>query len=152
MTKVVVSFAGMILGAGSIHEMDVLRHGAMGWLLNAAPTPSTLGTSLRTFTLGHVRKIDPVAARFLVKLTGQALLLADADQVAFLDIDDTIKAIYGYQGRATATGNQGARASMRSSQSSRPPIRTVDRGFTPPQARRVPRRVPPNRSPTPGRL
>jgi hypothetical protein len=103
-TKVLVLFAGMILGADSIHDMGVLRHGAMGWLLNAVPTPSTLGTSLRSFTFGHVRKIDPVATRFLVKLTGQVPLLAGADQVAFLDIDDTIKAIYGYQGEGDGYG------------------------------------------------
>jgi phosphoribosylcarboxyaminoimidazole (NCAIR) mutase len=58
--------------------------------------PSTLGTFLREFTFGHVRQFDAVAARFLVNLTAQVPLLAGADQAAYLDIDDTIKATYGH--------------------------------------------------------
>ena len=94
--KVVALIAGMIAGADSIDDMDLLRHGAMGRIFSAVRAPSTLGTFLRAFTFGHVRQLDAVASRFLVNLTGQVPVLAGADQVAYLDIDDTIKATYRY--------------------------------------------------------
>ena len=96
MTKVAAMVAGMVAGADSIDDMHLLRHGGMGRLFSAMPAPSTLGTFLREFTFGHVRQLDAVAARFLVNLTAQVPLLAGADQVAYLDIDDTIKATYGH--------------------------------------------------------
>ena len=53
--------AGMIAGADSIDDMDVLRQGAMKRLFMGVRAPSTLGTFLRTFTFGHVRQFDAVA-------------------------------------------------------------------------------------------
>src|SRR5450830_1239424 len=103
-TKVVALVAGMIAGADSIDDMDLLRHGAMKRLFSAVRAPSTLGTFLRAFTFGHVRQLDAVAARFLVNLAARAPLLAGADQVAYLDIDDTIKATYGHKKQGTGYG------------------------------------------------
>jgi hypothetical protein len=102
--KVVALVAGMIAGADSIDDMGLLRHGAMGKLFSAVRAPSTLGTFLRAFTFGHVRQLDAVASRFLVNLTAQVPVLAGADKVAFLDIDDTIKATYGYQKQGAGYG------------------------------------------------
>jgi hypothetical protein len=102
--KVVALVAGMIAGADSIDDMDLLRHGAMRRIFSAVRAPSTLGTFLRAFTWGHVRQLDAVASRFLVNLTGQVPVLAGADKVAFLDIDDTIKATYGYQKEGAGYG------------------------------------------------
>ncbi len=51
--KVVALIAGMIAGADSIDDMDLLRHGAMGRIFSAVRAPSTLGTFLRAFTFGH---------------------------------------------------------------------------------------------------
>ena len=102
--KVVALIAGMIAGADSIDDMDLLRHGAMGRIFSAVRAPSTLGTFLRAFTFGHVRQLDAVASRFLVNLTGQVPVLAGADQVAYLDIDDTIKATYRYQKEGAGYG------------------------------------------------
>jgi hypothetical protein len=42
--------AGMICGADSIDDMDVLRHGAMTAVFAGARAPSTLGSFLRSFT------------------------------------------------------------------------------------------------------
>jgi len=47
--------AGMLAGADSIDDLDVLRHGGMSKLFTGVRAPSTLGTFLRTFTFGHVR-------------------------------------------------------------------------------------------------
>ena len=103
-TKVVALIAGMVAGADNINKMDLLRHGAMDRLFSALRAPSTLGTFLRAFTFGHVRQLDAIASRFLVNLTAQVPVLAGADKVAFLDIDDTIKATYGYQKEGAGYG------------------------------------------------
>ena len=64
--KVSALVAGMVAGADSITDMDLLRHGGMGRLFGGVRAPSTLGTFLRAFAFGHVRQLDAVAARFLV--------------------------------------------------------------------------------------
>ena len=52
--------AGMLAGADSIDDLDVLRHGAMRRLFDGLRAPSTLGTYLRSFTHGHVQQLDAV--------------------------------------------------------------------------------------------
>ena len=101
--------AGMLIGADSIDDMDVLRHGANGKVFDDVRAPSTLGTFLRSFTHGHVRQLDAVAARFLTGLqTATAAagspLLADADQLVYVDVDDTIRQTYGYTKQGAGYG------------------------------------------------
>ncbi len=63
--KVACLAAGMIAGADSIDDMDVLRHGAMPTLFGGIRAPSTLGSFLRSFTWGNVlqvEKVSPAAA------------------------------------------------------------------------------------------
>jgi len=48
--KVPALVAGMVAGADSIDDMDLLRHGGMDRLFNGVRAPSTLGTFLRSFT------------------------------------------------------------------------------------------------------
>ena len=93
--------AGMAAGADSIDDLDMLRHGATGRLFTGIKAPSTLGTFLRGFTFGHVRQLDAVASRALLGWVEQARLLPGLDQGAVIDIDDTVKAVYG-------PGKQGA--------------------------------------------
>jgi hypothetical protein len=50
--KVPCLVAGMIAGADSIDDLDLLRHGAMGALFGGVRAPSTLGSFLRSFTWG----------------------------------------------------------------------------------------------------
>ena len=102
--KVAALVAGMVAGADSIDDMDLLRHGAMDRVFTAGRAPSTLGTFLRAFTFGYVRQLDAVASRVLVNLAGRAPLLVGADQVAYLDIDDTIRRTYGYQKQGAGYG------------------------------------------------
>src|ERR1035437_8406196 len=66
--KVPALVAGMVAGADSIDDMDLLRHGGMGRLFTGVRAPSTLGTFLRSFTFGHVRQLDAVASRFVIAL------------------------------------------------------------------------------------
>ena len=97
--------AGMLAGADSIDDLDVLRHGGMGKVFTGVRAPSTLGTFLRSFTFGHVRQLDAVAARTLTGLAAVSpRLLAGTDAIAFVDIDDTIHEVHGYQKQGAAYG------------------------------------------------
>src|ERR671928_522104 len=73
--KVPALVAGMVAGADSIDDMDLLRHGGMGRLFGGVRAPSTLGTFLRRFTFGHVRQLDSVAAQVLERLAASTPLL-----------------------------------------------------------------------------
>src|SRR5579875_2282071 len=56
--KVSALVAGMLAGADSIEDMNVLRHGGMGRLFTGLYAASTLGSFLRSFAFGHVRQLD----------------------------------------------------------------------------------------------
>jgi hypothetical protein len=107
--KVPCLVAGMVAGADSIDDMDLLRHGAMGRLFGGVRAPSTLGTFLRSFTFGHVRQLDAVASRLLIDLAGQAPLLPGAAELAYLDIDDTVRQTYGYAKHGAGRGYTGVK-------------------------------------------
>jgi hypothetical protein len=107
--KVPALVAGMIAGADSIDDMALLRHGAMGRLFTGVRAPSTLGTFLRSFKFGHVRQLDAVASRLLINLCAQAPLLAGADELAYVDIDDTVRQTYGYAKQGAGRGYTGVK-------------------------------------------
>ena len=94
--KVSCLIAGMIAGADSIDDMDLLRHGAMPALFGGIRAPSTLGSFLRSFTWGNVLQLEKAGREFLAALAGQAPLLPGADVLAFIDIDAMQKRVYGY--------------------------------------------------------
>lgn len=104
---------GMLAGADSIEDMDLLRHGGMARLFTGIRAPSTLGTYLRSFTHGHVQQLDAVGSRVLAGLTARVPdLLAGgsgAEGIAFLDVDDTIREVHGYAKQAAAYGYTGVR-------------------------------------------
>lgn len=86
--KVSALVAGMVAGADSIEDLNLLRHGAMGRLFGGLRAPTTLGTHLRAYRFGHVRQLDAVAARVLANLAQRVpRLLHGGDEVAYLDID-----------------------------------------------------------------
>jgi hypothetical protein len=107
--KIPTLVAGMVAGADSIADMDVLRHGGMARLFDGVRAPSTLGTFLRSFTFGHVRQLDAVASRLLINLAGQAPLLLGADQLAYVDVDDTVRATFGYAKQGAGRGYTGVK-------------------------------------------
>ncbi len=94
--KVSAPAAGMVAGADSIAGMDLLRHGGMGRLSDGVRAPATLGTFLRSFRFGHVHRLDAVAARFIAGLVRQAPIISAGEPVTYLDIDDTVRATFGY--------------------------------------------------------
>ena len=101
--------AGMVAGADSIDDMDLLRHGAMRKLFTGVRAPSTLGTFLRAFTFGHVRQLDAVASRLLIDLARRAPLLPGADQLTYVDVDDTLRQTYGYAKQGAGRGYTGVK-------------------------------------------
>ncbi len=107
--KVTSVVAGVVAGADNIDKMDLLRHGGMGRLFTGVRAPSTLGTFLRALTFGHVRQLDAVASRLLANLPGQAPVLGGADQIAYLDIDDTVAPTYGYTKQGAGHGYSGTK-------------------------------------------
>ena len=66
--KLLTLVASALAGGDCIDDADVLRTGrtasAMGCVVKA---PSTLGTFLRSFRWGHVRKLDRVSREFLAR-------------------------------------------------------------------------------------
>ncbi len=107
--KVLALIGGMVAGADSIDDMDLLRHGGMNRLFDEVRAPSTLGTFLRLFTFGHVRQLDAVAARLLARLAAATPILHGAAQVTFLDIDDTLRQTYGYAKQGAGRGYTGVK-------------------------------------------
>ena len=110
-TKTTAIVAGMVAGADSIDDMDMLRHGAMPRLFSGIVAPSTIGTYLRAFTAGQIAQLDAVASRFLVALIGLVGgVLAGArgtsndEGIVFVDVDDTIRQVYGYAKQGAAYG------------------------------------------------
>src|SRR6476660_1141017 len=95
---------GMVAGADSISDMAVLRHGGMGRLFTGVRAPATLGTFLRAFRFGHVRQLDAVAARFLAGVARHSPIVDTNAPVTYLDIDDTVRATYGYAKQGTGYG------------------------------------------------
>ena len=107
--KVSALIAGMVAGADSIDDMDLLTRGGMDRLFGGVRAPSTLGTFLPAFTFGHVRQLDSVAATMLTELGRRSPLLAGGDQVAYVDVDDTVKATYGYAKQGAGYGYSGVK-------------------------------------------
>ena len=102
--------AGMVAGADSIDDMDLLRHGGMTSLFGHVYAPSTLGSHLREYTHGHVKQLGAVASRFLRNLAQQAPLLpvgrstGKGEHLVRVDIDDTIIEVYSPKKQGAGIG------------------------------------------------
>ena len=102
--KVMSLVHGMLAGADSIDEMNVLRAGSTGLVLgHRVMAPSTLGTFLRAFTFGHVRQLDRVLDQSLARAwdagagPGHGLPLV-------IDLDSFIGEVHGEQKQGASYG------------------------------------------------
>ena len=105
--KTACVLGGMLAGADSIDDLDLLRHGGMGRLFAEVRAPSTLGTFLRSFTHGHVQQLDAVNGRLLAGLSARVpgLLAGGGGQgIAYVDVDDTIRQVHGYAKQGAGFG------------------------------------------------
>jgi Transposase DDE domain group 1 len=96
--------AGMAAGADSIDDVALLRHGGMGRVFAKQYAPSTLGSFLRSFAFGHVRQLDAVASRFLAGLADRAPVTAGIEEVAVVDVDDTVVEVHGHAKQGAGFG------------------------------------------------
>ena len=103
--KVSSIVGGMVAGADSIDDLDLLRHGAMERVFTGVRAPSTLGSFLRCLKWGHVRQLATVHAALLAELAAHTPLLPGAAAVAFLDIDSAQKRVFGRSKQGAAFGH-----------------------------------------------
>src|SRR5579859_4417522 len=103
--KVACVVAGMVAGADSIDDLDVLRHGAMTAVFDGVRAPSTLGSFLRSFTWGNALQLGKVSRLLLAELAGRAGLLPGAGTLAFIDVDSTQRRVYGHAKQGAAFGH-----------------------------------------------
>jgi hypothetical protein len=103
--KVSAVVAGMVAGADSVDDLNVLRHGGMTSMFGGVYAPSTLGSFLREFSHGHVRQLESAGRQLLVALAGRTSVLAGADTLAFVDVDSMLRRCYGKKKQGAAFGH-----------------------------------------------
>ena len=92
--KVLSLVAAILAGGSHIDHADKLRAGATGVVLPfRVMAPSTLGTFLRSFTFGHVRQLDRVAAETIRR--AWSLGAGPGASSVTIDLDSTICEVYG---------------------------------------------------------
>ncbi len=101
--KVMSLVHGMLAGADSVDDMNVLRAGSTGLILgHRVMAPSTLGTFLRAFTFGHVRQLDRVLDVALARAWEAGAGPGELPLV--IDLDSFIGEVYGYQKQGAGYG------------------------------------------------
>jgi hypothetical protein len=101
--KVMSLVHGILAGADSIDDMNVLRAGSTGLILgHRVMAPSTLGTFLRAFTFGHVRQLDRVLDVALARAWDAGAGPGDGPLV--VDIDSFIGEVCGDQKQGAGYG------------------------------------------------
>ena len=103
--KLTSIIAGMLAGADSIDDLEVIRAGGMKRLFAGVYASATLGIFLREFTLGHVRQLGAVLRRHLLALADRTDVLVGLQELALVDIDSLLRPVYGHgkQGRPSGT-------------------------------------------------
>jgi hypothetical protein len=86
---------GMLAGADSIDDLDVIRAGGMSRVFGGVYASATLGILLREFTFGHTRQLGAVLGRHLVALVERTDVLAGIEELAVVDIDSILRPVYG---------------------------------------------------------
>jgi hypothetical protein len=102
--KIPAIVAGMVAGADSIDDLDVIRHGGMDKLFGGTYAPSSLGSHLRAFDQGNVAQLEKAARQLLVALAAHTPLLPDVGSVCYVDIDDFRRRVYGHKKQGAKFG------------------------------------------------
>ena len=103
--KLTTIIAGMLCGADSIDDVNVLRAGGTPRVFDEVYAPSTLGIFLREFTFGHANQLAAVAREHLAALAQRTPLLPGIEQRAFLDIDSLLRPVYGHAKQGASFGH-----------------------------------------------
>ena len=103
--KLTTIIAGMMCGADSIDDVNVLRAGGTPRVFDEVHAPSTLGILLREFTFGHANQLAAVAREHLAALAQRTPLLPGIGERAFLDIDWLLRPVYGHHKQGATFGH-----------------------------------------------
>ena len=103
--KLTCILGGLLAGADSIDDLDVIRSGGMNKAFNAVYACSTLGIFLREFTHGHVRQLDAVLTRHLLALAARTPLLSGIGEQAYIDPDSLLRPVYGHHKQGASYGH-----------------------------------------------
>lgn len=93
--KALTVLGGMLAGADSIDDLDVLRAGAAPELFDDVRAPSTIGTWLRAFKWANVRQLDAVGRQTLQRAWAAGLGPADLTAPLTIDVDSSVCQSYG---------------------------------------------------------
>ncbi|MGA5200437.1 hypothetical protein [Streptomyces variegatus] len=124
---------GMVAGADSIDDLDVLRRGGLAQLFGGVRAPSTLGSFLRAFTWGHVCQLESAVRTFTCNLASHTGLVPAGDEVAFVDIDSKVKLVRAGQAGRLVRLYQTARFALPDRHGQDLHLRSRDRGYLPAQ-------------------
>ena len=130
--KLTSIIGGIMCGADSIDDANVLRAGGTPRVFDEVYAPSTLGIFLREFTFGHANQLAAVAREHLVALAARVPLLPGAEERVFIDIDSLLRPVYGHhkQGASFGHAKVASRALLRLGLS--PQISTLSTATAPP--------------------
>ena len=103
--KLTTIIAGMMCGADSIDDANLLRAGGTPRVFDEVYAPSTVGILLREFTFGHANQLAAVARAHLIALAQRTPLLPGTDERMFLDIDSLLRPVYGHQKQGASFGH-----------------------------------------------
>ena len=103
--KLTTIIAGMMCGADSIDDVNVLRAGGTPRAFDEVYAPSTVGIFLREFTFGHANQLAAVAREHLAALAARTPLLPGIEHYAFLDIDSLLRPVYGHRKQGASYGH-----------------------------------------------
>ena len=130
--KLTSIIGGIMCGADSIEDANVLRAGGTPRVFDEVYAPSTLGIFLREFTFGHANQLAAVAREHLVALAQRVPLLPGAKERVFIDIDSLLRPVYGHHKQGASFGHAkiASRALLRLGLS--PQISTLSTATAPP--------------------
>jgi hypothetical protein len=103
--KLTSIIAGMVGGADSIDDLDLIRSGGMPGLFETVYAPATLGQFLREFTHGHGLQLASVLRAHLVNLVRRSDLLPGVADRAFIDIDSLLRPVFGHAKQGASYGH-----------------------------------------------
>src|ERR1700752_4936605 len=103
--KLTTIIAGMMCGADSIDDANVLRAGGTPRVFDEVYAPSTVGILLREFSFGHANQLAAVAREHLIALAAGTGLLAGTGEARFLGIDSLLRPVYGQQKQGASFGH-----------------------------------------------
>ena len=103
--KLTTIIAGMMCGADSIDDANLLRAGGTPRVFDEVYAPSTVGILLREVSFGHSNQLAAVARAHLIALAQRTPLLPGTDERMFLDIDSLLRPVYGHQKQGASFGH-----------------------------------------------